>query len=590
MAQDIHQNSENIARTMFWQGYKISDIADILKIAYGTIDSWKRRGKWDQASVVKKCEISVEARLVKLIAREGKDQKDLNEMESLIKILERTARITQFGKSGKISDINPNIKQRGKKIADSRAKNNQLDDEDIEKLRQDFIKRNFAYQAKWWRDLDKYKIRLLLKSRQIGATWYFAREAFLHACLTGDNQIFLSASKAQAFVFKAYIINWVKEICDKEMRGDPMKLLHNGAMIYFLSTNSATAQGYHGHVYMDEFFWIGKFSEFKKVASAMASHKKWRQNYFSAPSTKNHEAYGLWSGDDFNKGRKDGDKINIDISHKNLKDGKLCEDGKYRQIINVEDAVAAGNDLFDVAASRLEYNDQDFDNLYMCAFTDDFASFFKFDILQKCQIDSWDKWKDFNPFDDRPFGDKPVYIGYDPSRFIDTAGILVVAPPDQEYQNYRGLEKIKLRNTDFSTQAEYIENLCKKYNVVHIGIDKSSIGLGVFELVQKFFPMVHGITYNIENKNKLVLRAEQIISRRQLEIDHSWMDLIYAFLSIRKTITAGGRNTTFVAGRTAESGHADLAWAFMHAVSNENLTSKNDMLGKNDNGVYISSF
>ena len=43
------------------------------------------------------------------------------------------------------------------------------------------------------------------KSRQIGATYYFAREAFIDALKTGRNQIFLSASKAQAHIFKTYI-------------------------------------------------------------------------------------------------------------------------------------------------------------------------------------------------------------------------------------------------------------------------------------------------------------------------------------------------------------------------------------------------
>ncbi|EPW0457716.1 TPA: terminase family protein, partial [Escherichia coli] len=40
--------------------------------------------------------------------------------------------------------------------------------------------------------------RFILKSRQIGMTWYFAWEAFEDAVVTGDNQIFFSASRVQA--------------------------------------------------------------------------------------------------------------------------------------------------------------------------------------------------------------------------------------------------------------------------------------------------------------------------------------------------------------------------------------------------------
>ena len=95
-------------------------------------------------------------------------------------------------------------------------------------------------------------IRDLLKSRQIGATYYFGFEAFIDALVTGRNQIFLSASKAQAHVFKQYIIQFAKDE-GVELKGDPM-VLPNGAHLYFLGTNARTAQSYHGNIYMDEYF------------------------------------------------------------------------------------------------------------------------------------------------------------------------------------------------------------------------------------------------------------------------------------------------------------------------------------------------
>ncbi|WP_446668857.1 terminase large subunit domain-containing protein, partial [Klebsiella pneumoniae] len=95
------------------------------------------------------------------------------------------------------------------------------------------------YQRHWWEAGIKHRIRNVLKSRQIGATYYFAREALMDALITGRNQIFLSASKAQAHVFKQYIIEFAKEV-DVELKGDPM-VLPNGATLYFLGTNARTA-------------------------------------------------------------------------------------------------------------------------------------------------------------------------------------------------------------------------------------------------------------------------------------------------------------------------------------------------------------
>lgn len=55
----------------------------------------------------------------------------------------------------------------------------------------------------------------------------------------------------------------------------------------------------------------------------------------------------------------------------------------------------------------------------------------------------------------------------------------------------------------------------------------------------------------------------------------SLTDLAHAFLAIRRTLTASGRNVTFDAGRNEETGHADLAWACMHALDNEPLEGLN---------------
>ena len=46
--------------------------------------------------------------------------------------------------------------------------------------------------------------------------------------------------------------------------------------------------------------------------------QKWRQTYFSTPSSLTHSAYPFWSGALFNRGRNKADKVDIDLSHSNL--------------------------------------------------------------------------------------------------------------------------------------------------------------------------------------------------------------------------------------------------------------------------------
>ncbi|EIW8657804.1 TPA: terminase family protein, partial [Klebsiella pneumoniae subsp. pneumoniae] len=103
----------------------------------------------------------------------------------------------KFNNGGNEADLNPNVQNRNRGPRKTPEKN-LFTDEQIEKLEEIFRNGMFEYQRHWWEAGIKHRIRNVLKSRQIGATYYFAREALMDALMTGRNQIFLSASKAQA--------------------------------------------------------------------------------------------------------------------------------------------------------------------------------------------------------------------------------------------------------------------------------------------------------------------------------------------------------------------------------------------------------
>ncbi len=427
----------------------------------------------------------------------------------------------------------------------------------------------FDYQKVWFRN-SELRTRFILKSRQIGATWYFAREALADALATGRNQIFLSASKAQAHIFKGYIIAFAQEACGVELSGDPI-VLSNGATLYFLGTNALTAQGYHGNFYFDECFWTRKFDELNKVASGMAMHKHWRKTYFSTPSSIQHQAYALWSGDRFNRKKPKEQRIKLDLSHDRLAGGYTGEDRIWRQICTIVDAMRGGCSLFDIEELRLEYSAEEFENLLMCGFLDDSYSVFPLAELQRCMVDSWEVWDDVKPFLQRPFGYRPVWVGYDPSHTGDTAGLVVLAAPTKPGASFRVLERHQFKGMDFEAQAEEIRKITQRYNVQNIGIDTTGIGQGVFQLVKKFFPQARAITYSVEVKTRLVLKAKSVIGKGRLEFDAGCVDLAAAFMAIKKVLTASQRQATYDAGRGDDIGHADLAWACMHAMDFEAL-------------------
>ena len=570
LTRDLDE-SRKTARALFWQGWAVSAIADYMQIPRSTIESWKQREHWDDARPIDRVDAALETRMLQLISKDDKEGKDFKEIDLLGRQLVSLARVRRYEKTDNEADLNPKIANRNKGTRKPPAKN-EVSEEAQVKIIEAFNDSIFDYQKAWRMAGLTNRIRNLLKSRQIGATWYFAFEAFVDALETGRNQIFLSASKAQAHVFKQYIIQFAKEHGDVELKGDPI-VLPNGAHLYFLGTNARTAQSYHGNIYMDEYFWIHKFRDFRKVASGMSMHKKWRQTYISTPSSITHEAYTFWTGEHFNRGKTKENRIKIDTSHHALSAGRTCEDGQWRQVVTVEDALKGGCDLFDIEQLHMEYNEDEFNNLLMCQFIDDTYSVFPLSELRGCMVDSWELWKDFKPYSSRPLGEREVWLGYDPqgSENGDNAALGVIAQPVVQGGIMRGVEKHQLKSPDFRVHAELIRSMTKKYRVTYIAIDCTGIGNGVYQLVKEFFPAAVGLNYSPDLKNNLVLKAQDLIRSKRFQFDAGWSDLAAAFMSIKKTLTESQRQVTFTAARSEEGGHADLAWAFMHAMHKEPL-------------------
>ncbi|WP_446891467.1 terminase large subunit domain-containing protein [Aeromonas veronii] len=507
-----HIEPRRQAMHLFFQGYPLRAIAELLQTPEGTVSTWKKRDGWDDIKPIDRVDFALEARLCQLIAKEQKSGGDFKEIDLLGRQLERVARVNRYSNGGNEADLNPKVANRNKgpKKAPER---NVVEPEQQARLIERFESTMFDYQRVWYLAGQQYRIRDLLKSRQIGATYFFAFEAAIDALVTGRNQIFLSASKAQAHVFKQYIIQFFKEE-GVELKGDPI-VLPNGAHLYFLGTNARTAQSYHGNIYMDEYFWIHGFLEFRKVASGMAMHKKWRQTYISTPSSLSHPAYSFWSGANFNRGKAKADRVEIDLSHANLASGKLCADGQWRQIVTVEDAVRGGCDLFDLDQLRSEYSDDEYLNLLMCEFMDDTASVFPLAMLQRCMVDSWEVWEDYKHFAMRPMGNRPVWIGYDPAKGGqgDSAGCAVLAPPAVPGGKFRVLERHQWKGMDFAAQAEAIHQMTIRYNVAYIGIDTTGIGEGVYQNVKVFYPAVTAIQYNPSLKIRMVMKALDVMNK-----------------------------------------------------------------------------
>ena len=577
MATTYPQEVKDAAKFMWLRKVSPKEIADKLGLnSVRVLYQWADKGGWNAMLQHETVEQATSRQLIRIIEKEGKTDDDFKEIEKLSNLLDKLAGIElRKAKAAKekAQASQPNAGGGGRSRSKKPARKNEIGEITPEALAEVRNELFFEYQHLWFANRE-HRTRFILKSRQIGATFYFAWEAFEDAILTGDNQIFLSASKAQAGVFKAYIMQFVLKYFDVELKGgDCIELTKDGkpwAELRFVSTNSRTAQGYHGHLYFDEVFWTPDFEKLNKLASGMASQKKWRKTYFSTPSVKTHGAYAIWSGEKYNSRLKN--KVKFDLSPEALAAGVVGRDKIWRNAVTVVDAERGGCDLFDIAELQDEYSKNEFENLFMCKFIEAGLSVFALSDLLGCAVDSSVTWVDFKRKEVRPYGNNPVWIGYDPARVGDKSSVSVIAPPMEPNGKFRVLEKLNLKGT-FKHQASKIEELTHRYNVKFIGIDVTGPGLGVLDEVKVFFKQVTPIHYGLESKTRLVLKALDVVSAGRIEWDAEHKEIPQAFLQVHQTSTGNGQ-ITYVADRTSETGHADVAWSIMHALSNEPLTGK----------------
>ncbi|MER2495737.1 terminase large subunit domain-containing protein [Vibrio neptunius] len=555
MSDVLYTAEQTKALGLFLRQRKPPDIAEQVGVATRTIQKWITQFEWKKLRDDAPVELMLRQRIAYLMWVDHKLECQERELAMLLEQHYKHHRPARGGGGDSRRGRKPN------KVKNDIAS---ITKERLDEYREQTL---FQYQQEIHAhklDEEINETRFYLKSRQIGLTFYFAFEAFEDAVLSGDNQVFISASKKQAYIFKNYIRQFALELAGVDLKGKDDIELSNGANLVFASTNVATSQGFNGHMYWDEVFWIPRFGELDDYAGGMSIQAKYRTTYISTPSTMAHEAYPKWSG------KKEQ---NIDISHKALKEGALGPDSIFRQMITVDDAIAKGGDkLFNMAKLKRKYPIKEvFDNLLRCKFLDDSASFFSLKALLACKTDT-EHWRDVDHSKAKPVGHAEVLVGYDPrgggtGEGSDDAGLVVALKPKTKGGVFRAIEKRRLKGSSYEQQAETIRSITEKYNVVHLAIDTSGVGSAVAELVRKFYPSLLELNYSPEVKRMMAYKAREIINNGRFLFDDDWDDLVHSFLMIRQQTTDKSGQVTFVSNRSKIGSHADLAWASMHVLA-----------------------
>lgn len=557
------------AKARYLAGHPIKSICDDLQInSRRVIYQWREKYKWDEESRPENVSLTTSKRFNDLIDKDPKTKADLDELRTLADILLILDKREAYQRGDYIGSGRPPGKKNGTGTKRKKKKN---DISHLTKAMMDEVREKLLYDhQKVWYEAGQNPltnlVRFILKSRQIGATFTFAYEAFETAVLTGRNQLFISSTKAQAEVFKSYMNIIAMEHFDVELSGNPVKL-SNGAELHFLSPNSY-AQSRSGDVYFDEVFWTRSFTKMEELAAPMATLEGCKTTYFSTPSAISHPAYEIWSGERYTKHNKD---VKVDISdHASMRLGQMFDDGVWRCVTTIYDAIEMGFDRAKIESLKIKTPDPKlFQNIYGCKFVNDSDSEFSLAEILNCAVDT-SIWKFYKPDDSFPVGTKPCTGGYDPAGDGDNASFAIMTTPENIQDKFRLIRKYVWKGVRSPAQCEIIRKECDTFNFEHMAIDNTGPGAFVGDFIEDIFPVVKRHKYSPEHKNRLVQKAKAIFATDRFEYDENDITLPLAFMTVHQTTSKHGV-MTYASSHNDEVGHGDEAWAVMEGFLSERL-------------------
>jgi hypothetical protein len=234
-------------------------------------------------------------------------------------------------------------------------KNNTFSQSQIQAMADILHVDSFDYQATWLR-VGKLNIdRSITKSRQIGATQLFSREALLDALTTGNNQIWFAHTAEHARVALMYMNNLSARVGVRLASNGHTLQLDNGSLISFVGEDSHCS-ALAGNVYLDEFGWFNNPRRAAKIAAALSCHKRHSLTMFTSPSD-NYDAFRVWNGT--LRSHRPSPLINTG-------DSVFCTDGVWRQSVTLDVACQSGCNLFSTEEIKREYSDDEYRLLFGC--------------------------------------------------------------------------------------------------------------------------------------------------------------------------------------------------------------------------------
>ena len=148
-------------------------------------------------------------------------------------------------------------------------------------------------------------------------------------------------------------------------------------------------------------------------------------------------------------------------------------------------------------------------------FLDELNALFPYDLILSCTEDYEVK------LEPKP---NPVYVGIDFGRYRDSTVITALERLED------GCMKVffihEFQKTDFNKQVEFIEKLVNVLGPTAVAIDKTGMGIPLYDFLSKRLPQVEGVTITANVKEAMIQALHNAMQNKKLIIPADATELI----------------------------------------------------------------
>lgn len=428
------------------------------------------------------------------------------------------------------------------------------------------------YQKRWVEDSSRLK--LAVKSRQIGWTWATAyglvrrkslKTAALDAWISSRDEIqarlFLEDCKSFAGVLDAGAQDFGERVIDGKGSSAYVLQMGNGLRINSMSSNPDAQAGKRGDRVLDEF---ALHPDPRKLYAIAYPGITWGGNFEIFSTPRGSDSFFQKLIDEIRGGNPKKFSFHQITLEDALNQGFLAKlqkklpEGDERQAMDEAQ-------YFDYIKAGCA-DEETFAQEYMCIPSNDATAFITYEMLDGNRVPGTSE-RETSTVDGRPSetvtwrsaapaGDAPLYLGVDYARHQDLtvmwlaaeiAGILVP------------VELLTMRNVPFKRQRAALDGYMERRNLVRCCFDMTGIGEETAEAMRhKYGYRFEPVRFTAASKESMAYPVRHGLEDKTFKVpDLPAVDA--DFRKIRKEDSAGG-HVRFT-GERDKDGHADRFWA-----------------------------